>query len=251
MALSDDAKRAMVIATHETALAMIDDLQHMREVIAKREPTPGDIRRLSNPLRRILIDNNGDLRKVAVPRIGRIELLVPDILPLIRSGEKQPYGFISAGVADVFGISVDAWMIEPGSRARKPPPGYTPGRTVPVRIDGFLSQRVTCFNGQWVSRADIIKYVAHVAHGVHSGDPKEPNHELLKKIRHIATMNLDGEIPQVSFNPGAIALDDKPLVINRAALDFVLIQLISAVRYLTISPDVIRLEESIRQERLS
>src|SRR5271169_3761758 len=64
MALSDEAKKAMVATTHETALAMVDDLQHMREIIAKSDMTPGDIRRLSNPLRRMLIDNNGDLRKL-------------------------------------------------------------------------------------------------------------------------------------------------------------------------------------------
>ena len=52
MVLSEAAKRALLLATHETALVMVDDLQHMREVIAKSEPTPGDIRRLSNPLRR-------------------------------------------------------------------------------------------------------------------------------------------------------------------------------------------------------
>jgi hypothetical protein len=248
MVLSDDAKRAMIAATHEGALAMIDDLQHMREVIAKPEPTPGDIRRLSNPLRRILIDNGGDLRKIAAPRLGRIELLVPDILALIRSGEKRPYAFLSAGVADVFGLSVDAWMVEQGSQPRSVP-GFEPGKTVSVRLDGFLSQRIICFNGQWVSRADVIKYVANVAHGVHSGDPKEPNHALLRKIRYIATMRLDGNTPGLSFNPHMIDPEDKPLVIDRGALDFVLIQLISAVRYLTISPDIIQLEETIRQER--
>jgi hypothetical protein len=71
----------MIAATYESALAMVGDIQHMREVVEKPEPTPGDIWRLSNPLRRILIENNGDLRKIAPPRIGRIKLLVPDILP--------------------------------------------------------------------------------------------------------------------------------------------------------------------------
>lgn len=99
MALSDDAKKTMMIkATHEAAPAMIDDIQHMREIIAKPEPTPGDIRRLSNPLRRILVDNGGDVRKIAPPRIGKFQLLVPDILPLIKSNEKKPYAFLSAGV---------------------------------------------------------------------------------------------------------------------------------------------------------
>jgi hypothetical protein len=70
MTLSDDERRAMIAATHDMALAMVDDLEHIRELLAKSEPTAGDIRRMSNVLRRILIDNSGDLRKVATPRIG-------------------------------------------------------------------------------------------------------------------------------------------------------------------------------------
>jgi hypothetical protein len=150
MALSEMAKREMIAATHETGLAMVDDLQHMREVIAKPEPSAGDIRRLSNPLRRILIDKNGDLGKVAAPRLGRMELLVPDILALIRSGEKQPYAFLSAGIADVFGISFDFLTAEHGNKVRNVP-DFRSGRTASVRLKGFLSQRVICFNGQWVS----------------------------------------------------------------------------------------------------
>jgi hypothetical protein len=249
MPLSDQEKQAMLIATHETALAFADDIQHVREVISKPEPTPGDIRRISNPLRRILIDNNGDIKKVAPPRIGRIELLGPDILKLVRSGEKQPFAFLAAGVADVFGITVDAFMAEPSgvNEARKISSSYEPGKIVPLRVDTFLSQKVICFEGQWVSRADVIKYIANIAHGVHSGDPKEPNHELLKRIRYVATMKLDGSLPTLSFNPqAAVAATEKPLAIDRSALDFVLIQLISTARYLVISPDVHRLEEIIK-----
>lgn len=244
MALSQTEKQAMIRATHETAWAMVEDLDHIREVLA---PSAGDIRRMSNVLRRILIDNNGDLRKIGTPRIGRVHLLVPDILPLVRSGEKKPYAFLSAGVADVFGISIDAWMMEQSSQVRNVN-DYEPGRTAEVRIDGFLSQKVICFNGQWVSRGETIKYIANIAHGVHSGTAKEPNEELLRRIRHIATISLENELPTLSFNSSALANDEKPLSINRKAIDFVLVQLISAARYLTISPDVQKLEELIRNE---
>jgi hypothetical protein len=254
MVLSDDAKKAMIHATRDTAAAMIDDLQHMREVIAKTEPTPGDIRRLSNPLRRILLDNGGDLRKIAPPRIGKLELLVPDIRPLIKSGEKVPYNLFSAGLAEVLGMSLDALMMPV-----RQVPGYVPERVISVRLDGFLSQRIICFNNVWISRADVIKYVANVGHGVHSGDPREPKHELIKIIRHIATVHMDDSgVFTMTFDqqllrstdpkPQPSTDTDKPLAINKSAMDIVLIQLMSAIRYLTTSPDILRLEEIIRQE---
>jgi hypothetical protein len=140
-------------------------------------------------------------------------------------------------------------MVEQGPWAREVK-DYHPDRTALVRLDGFLSQKVLCFNGQWVSRGDAIKYIANVAHGVHSTDPKAPNHELLKKIRYIATISLEGGKPLISFDPKAVATDEKPLAVNRRALDFILLQLMSAARYLTISPDILRLEDIIRQETL-
>src|SRR4051812_40743305 len=227
MALTATEKAAMIATTHETALALVDDLQHIREIIAKPEPTPGDIRRISNQLRRILIDSGGDIRKVAPPRIGPLELLAPDILPLIRLGERKPWNFLSAGVAEVFGITVDALILQEGAHSRSVK-GYRQGSTVSIRLDGFLSQKIICFEGRWVSRADVIKYVANVAHGVHSGDPKEPNHGLLKKIRYIETVKLNGGNLTLNFNPKASGSSDKPIEIDRSALDIILIQLISA-----------------------
>jgi len=163
-------------------------------------------------------------------------------------GERKPWNFLSAGVAEVFGITVDALILQEGAHSRSVK-GYRQGSTVSIRLDGFLSQKIICFEGRWVSRADVIKYVANVAHGVHSGDPKEPNHGLLKKIRYIATVKLNGGNLTLNFNPKASGSSDKPIEIDRSALDIILIQLISAARYLTSSPDVIRLEEIIQQEQ--
>jgi hypothetical protein len=249
MSLSEDEKHAMIRATHETALAMIDDLQHMRQIIGNPNPSPGDIRRMSNELRRLLIDNGGDLRKVAPPRIGRLELVAPDIQPLIKSGDKKPWTFLSAGIADIFGISIDALSVEPGTSARSVP-DHHPDKIVMLRLAGFLSQRVVCFQGSWVTRGDVIKYIANVGHGVHSGDPKEPNHDLLKRIRYAATVKIDDGHPSISFNPNSVAVDDKPITVDRSAMDFILLQLMSAARYLTTSPDVIRLEKIVQEEVL-
>jgi hypothetical protein len=251
MPLTDVERAAMIRATHETAVAMADDLQHMREIIAKPEPTPGDIRRMSNLLRRILIDHGGDLRKVAPPRLGkRLELVAPDLEPLERAGEEEPWPFLSAGFANVLGIGLTALTIPP-DRQPKAVDDYRPSKTILLSLDRFRSQKVACFRGRWVSRDDMIKYVANVAHGVHSSDPKEENHELLRKIRYIATAQIDGEMPVVSFNVYVPDQADKPLSFDRRTLDFLLIQLLSTASYLTDSPDVIELERIIQREQTS
>jgi hypothetical protein len=65
MALSLAEKRARITATRDVAWHMLDDLKHMREIIAKPVPTSGEVRRISNLVRRLLIDKGGDLPRVA------------------------------------------------------------------------------------------------------------------------------------------------------------------------------------------
>jgi len=244
---SADLQRAKIAATHEMALAMVQDLDHMRDLLSDPEPNARAIRSLSNELRRLLIDEGGDLPKIAGPRIGRFQLSIPDILPLEKAGRKQPWTFLSAGVADILGLSIDAWSVNTGSVAR-PMPNYDPERTVQVKMSGFLSQKVICFQGKWVSRSDVIQFVAKVGFGVHSDRPKSSAHELLRAIRHIAYIKIENGTPSLVFAPNNIRPDEKPISVDRHAIDFVLLQLISCARYLTMSPDLIHLEEIIKVE---
>jgi hypothetical protein len=258
VALSEEEKHALKSATAETARVLVEDLEYIREVVAKPGPIPRDIRHLSNLLRRLLIDNGGDLRKVSPPRLDRrLHLSSPDMTALYKRARKEPWPFLSAGKADIFGITIDAWAANPTPKQTE---GYEPGKIIQLPLDNFVGQKVICFESEWVTRGDAIKYIANVAHGVHSGNPKEPKHELLKRIRYVATIKFDGppgpnppangafQMPMLTFNPAAIAKDDKPLAIDRNALDFVLVQLLSTAQYLTNSPDVQELEAIIKKE---
>jgi hypothetical protein len=104
--LTDAEKAAMIRATHDAAWAMIDDFHYMRDIFSKTQPTAGDLRRMSGTLRRILIDNGGDIRKIAPPRIGRLELMAPDTLPIEKEGRKEPWDLLVLGRAQVFGAGV-------------------------------------------------------------------------------------------------------------------------------------------------
>ena len=136
MALSSEQQTASILATHETAWAMVEDMAHTREVLSKPNVEAAEVRRLSNILRRLLIDNNGDLRKVATPRIGRVELIVPDVLPYLKSAERQPFTLWSAGTATIFNLQFAAMALNDGPVARDIE-GYDPDRRVPVHLDTF------------------------------------------------------------------------------------------------------------------
>ena len=66
--LSREKIEALRRATLQAATAFAEDLEHIRKTLDS--PTDiGDTRRLSNVLRRLLV--NGELHKIAAPRIGR------------------------------------------------------------------------------------------------------------------------------------------------------------------------------------
>jgi hypothetical protein len=134
--LSDAEKVAMTRATHDMALAMIDDFQYMRETLNKSQPTAGDVRRMGNVLRRILIDKDGDIRKVAPPRIGRIELMAPDTRPLEKT--KELWDFLALGKAKLFGAGIGNIAYHHGI-GRRIPKGFDGNKVVLLRLDGFLS----------------------------------------------------------------------------------------------------------------
>jgi hypothetical protein len=65
---NSEERRAL---TREIAAVLLEDLAHMRAVLARPEPSRAEFRNLSATLRRILVADR-DLTAVAAPRIGRI-----------------------------------------------------------------------------------------------------------------------------------------------------------------------------------
>lgn len=260
-ALSVEEKLAMILSTHEAARDMVDDLDHLREVLAKPLPTSGDHRRLSNLLRRLLIDNNGDLRKIAPPRLGRrVMLTVPDGKQFVQDAANRSLYFASLCATGIVGFDASHISIHYMGAPSVPPQetwqlfGYKDPedrREVAVRVDGFLSQRVLYFAGQWISREQAIKYIANVARGVHFGDHKEPHHLVLHRIRQIASLRLKDGKPNLIINRGNIFAGARPIYVEDGGLDFVLLQMMASARALTASPDMVELERIIRSERVS
>jgi hypothetical protein len=126
---------------------------------------------------------------------------------------------------------------------------------VQLKLGDFMSQRLISLAGTWATRLDVLKFVANVASGVHSGKPTTPVEQMLDKCRDMGWVRLGCEppyvmkdFPMVTFitpsGPLSVAAQDD----RRRSLDFVHLQLMSTARFLTISPNIERLEAAIRIE---
>jgi hypothetical protein len=76
---------------------------------------------------------------------------------------KTPFQFFGSGSGkdfEVFGGFIRALGVRDGMH----PINYgdfEPHKLVSVSHEGFLSNKVLCLNGRWISRRSVIKYVAN------------------------------------------------------------------------------------------
>lgn len=251
MGMSEDHRKERLALTREAAAALVEDLQHLREILERTDPSRAELRRLSVTLRRILVDR--DLSIIAAPRIGRIKLKAPNNKPIVKSNSKRPISFFGSGGVTVFGVEIACCILDRGAEPR-PLPDFHPANTINLRLDGFLSQPVLCFRGEMVSRARTIEYVANIGSGAHSGSPetattnKQNAYRTLSRISSIASYSVSGGITTISINISATTGDDPGFKYTPDAIDPVLLELLAAAHYLVISEDTIELERVIPEE---
>ena len=65
MRLSPEQQAKMLADTRDAAVAFLEELHHFREIIEREETSPGELRRASVPLRRLLIDRDLKRRRCA------------------------------------------------------------------------------------------------------------------------------------------------------------------------------------------
>lgn len=195
MDLTPERRAELFKGTKEAVGPLIEDLAYLRDCVAIANVGRGELRRLSAVLRRLLIDGRGDLRDIAAPRIGRINFVAPDLKSIYRLDRSEPLAFFASGGVSVFGVFVAATMVNEGRRAPRID-DYHPDTRIEMNFDTFLNQKILCLKGEWLTRAQAIKYIANIASGVHSGSDK-PNFEnpaaLAKKFaKHVHSCSKTG-----------------------------------------------------------
>jgi hypothetical protein len=271
-ALSDEQKRAMRKATEGMAEALLEDLEHFRAVVARPDTSRRELRLLSTSLRRLLV--NSELREIAAPRIGKLELSAPDYHPLYEVVSRAVQVQFCGGCGTrVFGSAAGPFYL---MRFKDPPPfsnvpeyvrkvslptiPFNPERRVNLRLDNFLTQKVICFDSVWISRGSIIKYVANFGSGAHSATPGTTEEKLISRLRetcayHLSEKGIEFRLAAAFGNPdwdinAAFGRSAETPTIEGpfSSIDPALIELLSVAQLVSESPSVIGLEKMVRAE---
>jgi hypothetical protein len=253
MPISPENRTRLLLATREAASTFVEDMGYIRATLAEAgKITPGELRRLSAVLRRLVIDS--DLRSIAPPRIGRLSLLVPDNDTIYRAARKRAIGTFQSGGLHIFNNEMRAIAIDRMGNFMLDPT-FDKTKTMAVSLDGFLNQKVLAQNDEWATRAQVIKYIANSVPGVHSTSAKyNPSPEsyeiLLSRIRKSLKFTKEGDTGiKITVDPvafaGAHSFDFKWMP---DSIDGVLIELLCSAHFLAISPDIHSLELEIHKE---
>jgi hypothetical protein len=252
MPLKPEQQASLRRRTIEAAAYFVEDIVWFRELLSRPTPSSSDIRRTSGMVRRLLLD--GDLPAIAAPRTGRLMLRAPQLRDFQRLS-REPVIFVGSGFQG-HGVSVRSWCEFDGSLSVEDADivknaylamiGLQGTADVDLSIDNFLAQRVLRYEGFWQTRKDVLRYLAHIASGVHTGAPKSAEERALTRMRRAIRVTPDGGIHV--FPHGTPPRDDDEFVYDPQSLDPVLVVTLDTMRIVAQSPVVIGLEAMVVQE---
>jgi hypothetical protein len=240
-------------STTDMARALLEDLEHFDEVLSRNKPNRGEVRRLSASLYRFLIE--GDLKKVASNRIGRVMIRCPQNKLLMKQAEKNRFIFWGSGGAQIFGVYQRGFSVGNPNMHRAPgnmPENFHPTETVDLQVDSFIKQYIILLQGIWIERRDLIKFMRNKGSVAHSGQPETSKDFCLKQIQRMVKYGVsESGIPQFSFNPEALISEIGGFGYDGHSIDPVLFELLSSAKFIAESPDVLKLKEVIKAEQIA
>jgi hypothetical protein len=264
--MSPEKREHLEVTTRMMARHLLEDILYIRDVIVRATTSRAEIRRMSAVIRRVLVD--GDLQKVAAPRVGKLLIQAPDRKTFYKVADRvQSIMFFASGGAPVHGVRVNALlMLNAGNIAPEKMEKTSSELTssldasekISLRPSNFLDQRVLCFDGRWVTRRSAIKYIANVGAGVHSGLVETPEEKLLLDLECSCTYKVIDRQLEVHILPQMGADSFKVLMMPDAGplpddypgdiLNAVVLEVLAAGVMLVTSPDVVELERFVATE---
>jgi hypothetical protein len=251
-ALTTEQRAQLLRGSKEATAALMEDIPYLRESVSHPFPKRAALRRASGILRRLLTDR--DLQIVATPRLDRIKLKQFDNQAALQRAVRFNAAFFAAVGVDLGGTEFRCISLLPHAidmhehRHELENIKNSMDRTIEVRIDNFLSEKVLCFFEHWTSRRAVIKYVANVGSGVHSGAASDPDEIALTRIRQ-SVYYTTYPTPGVAFVPNAFTPHlSKEFKYSALHVDPVMAEIHSAISLLVQSPDIINLEMIISAE---
>jgi hypothetical protein len=227
---SKEERRA---ATHERAIAALEDLDWMRHLVVKPAISRSEARSLSAKLRRLLM--NGDLRDVASPRIGKIEIDAP--LSIDKRGYKKLQFYYAGFYYNDRPTNLVIFKV-----ADEPATPDMSDTNHPLSIDNFLSQNVCCYHDNWICRRDLLKFVAHNASGVHSDNVKSNTEQIIARIRNMFVIRTEKKEGSFMYN---VQTPSEKFDYQPNAIDIPSYECLGIAHYLTTSAATLALEAEI------
>jgi hypothetical protein len=174
---------------HEALRCIAEDLAFLRAWSA--DISNPEIRRGSATLRRLLIENayGNAWRAAGLQKEPR--LIAVDLKNIVAATDIPKVVFVLAAGAEFRGMYIASPMISQGN---KPLP---PVNSAVLRENGYPGEREFGLTeylrshsafafGEWISRADVIKYIANVKGGVHlSASQRRREAELVNRVSKI------------------------------------------------------------------
>jgi len=243
MSIPPDIAQEQRVKTREAAAAFVEDISHMRRLMASEFPERGDIRRLSAVLRRLLIDDNGDLRKIAPCRIGRVELLAEDTKRYVKSDPAFYFNCRGVIIASWPGNPRDWPTWSQAGDAKQPD-------KINLSIDGFVGQSILCFNRLWIKRGSLIKHIANKGSGVHSPSQviQTPEDLAIEQARRALVRKLVNGNHSILLNQAMFGHQFKQEKYDTESLDPVHLALVGTADLMLASPSLLELERTILTE---
>ena len=228
------------------ASVLLDDLAYLDTVTRSPVPSAGDIRRMSGTLRRLT--QEGHLQRVASSRIGRVEIVIEDVRPLLAEGDED---FRIGGLPPMFGWSQCPFGYfskfnvpqTNGSGGTLNLASDEPRRTSKVRLSSLLQQPVARYMGVLITKGDLLQHVCYFDFGVHFKGSKKERISVANEFKNSLTFHEE--------RPGQMGISVSDLGQprpNRARLDLAQVHTFGVAYEIVNSPDVKGLQNILQSE---
>jgi len=221
----------------ELDIIIIEDLEWLTELWSGSLTKNVTVRHSVHILRRLLI--HSDLQKSANSRNFRIVIDAPDVKPFIKATRYGLIEFYQCGGANVLGFDIAGTVVhlKPSNRLERIMREHDPDNRVQLSLKSFLRQKVFSFQGEFISRADIINYVANKAGNAHFD--RKGRDETIERIRSSVILKMgDDGIPSFGFNMASLAKKPLNFALDPKAIDPIFIETAATAKFLVESQSV-------------
>ncbi|MCU6499564.1 hypothetical protein LPN04_17355 [Rugamonas sp. A1-17] len=228
---------------------LLGDLNNLTKFKDSINPTQDEVRLHASTVRRLLLD--GLLPSAAGSRRIPLFFNVPDVQPIVRAARNGYIACFNLGGIEVFGVGVTGSMISRNER-----PGdieFDTSKFISLKLDSFLRQPVAFINEIFVTRLEVINYVANKAGGVHY-DPKPssalPQEKIMAigQLRHSLRLGLKNGIPVFGFRLDGLIDESTNFRYEPEFLDIIFLEFLATIHFIIESEEVKKLQIQIIYE---